>query len=120
MEYNLFRNIFNPNGILSLFINQTQGDAVPPHTSRTLKALYRMYLMCHHGRSRCDGHAVWTFVSTTCSFDHRISVWCLYRWHSRSRVDSYIDERLYVTLRYTFRSYCACGECSSLWLHLTM
>ena len=83
-------------------------------------ALYRLYLMCQHVGSRCEGHAVWTFVSATCSFGHRVSVRCLYRWHSRhsrNRVDSYVDERLYVhvTLLYTF-----CGECSSLWLHLTM
>ena len=69
-------------------------------------ALYRLYLMCHHGGSRCEGHAVWTFVSATCSFDHRVSVWCLYRWHSRGRVGSYhVDERLYVTLMY-IRSFC--------------
>ena len=84
-------------------------------------SLYQLYIMCHHGGSRCEGHAVWAFVSVTCSFEHRVSVWCLYRWHSRGRVGSYhVEEMLYVTLRYIFRSFCAWGECSSLWLRLTM
>ena len=30
-------------------------------------ALYRLCLVCHRGGSRCEGHAVWTFVSAACS-----------------------------------------------------
>ena len=30
-------------------------------------ALYRLCLICHRGGSRCEGRAVWTFVSAACS-----------------------------------------------------
>ena len=83
-------------------------------------ALYRLCLNCHRGGSRCEdmlfGHSF-----PPHALDHRVSVRCLYEWRGRNRVGSYqVDERLYVTSRCTLRYYCACGACSSLWLHLTM